>query len=231
MKPETEAFLRTVIDLAQVSRVPELHALAGIAARALEIEGCEVERPVTPPIGSGPRGGRTAAERAKAWRANRKANGSNGSRTDANGSRTVSLSDSLRSSSPPLVLLSPSETRLSDRSTGAREAESGERIANANANGERSRTVRGTRVPRSDAPAEEVAAFAAKWGIDTKHAAWPEFLDYWRSASGKYGTKSDWAATWRNRLRDIELGRGELRRGSPLLQTAPATGRTWKVGQ
>lgn len=36
---------------------------------------------------------------------------------------------------------------------------------------------------------------------------WAEFVDYWIAIPGSRGCKSDWPATWRNRVRDV-LGKG-----------------------
>lgn len=38
--------------------------------------------------------------------------------------------------------------------------------------------------------------------------AWAEFVDYWIGVPGSRGTKLDWLATWRNRVRDV-LKRGK----------------------
>lgn len=40
----------------------------------------------------------------------------------------------------------------------------------------------------------------ARAGVDK---AWAEFKDYWIAIPGQRGTKLDWSATWRNRVRQI----------------------------
>ena len=52
---------------------------------------------------------------------------------------------------------------------------------------------------------EEDRAFAIASGIppDRVDAEFAEFVDYWIGVSGSRGTKLDWPATWRNRVRQI----------------------------
>lgn len=60
-----------------------------------------------------------------------------------------------------------------------------------------------TRIPipfEITADMREWAAIKAP-GVDLDEAT-AEFVDYWRGVSGQRGTKLDWAATWRNRMRD-----------------------------
>ncbi len=60
---------------------------------------------------------------------------------------------------------------------------------------------RAARIPATDKGEAALQAFADAHGIDTKHAQWPRFVDYWRGEGGQRARKVDWAATWRNWLR------------------------------
>lgn len=60
-----------------------------------------------------------------------------------------------------------------------------------------------TRIPIPFDLTAEMREWAAEKapGVDLD-AATEEFVDYWRGVSGQRGTKLDWTATWRNRMRD-----------------------------
>lgn len=61
---------------------------------------------------------------------------------------------------------------------------------------------RGTRL-RSDAPLSDAdRQFAIEHGCPDPSAFWVEFVDYWIAVPGQRGTKLDWPATWRNRVRE-----------------------------
>lgn len=67
------------------------------------------------------------------------------------------------------------------------------------------RSSRGHRIPDAWVPCEVDRDFARRSGlseaeIDTAAA---EFVDYWRAKPGQGGTKLDWSATWRNRIREL----------------------------
>jgi len=69
-----------------------------------------------------------------------------------------------------------------------------------------------TRVPipfEITAELKEWAAIKAP-DVDLDEAT-EEFVDYWRGVGGQRGTKLDWVATWRNRMRDKQ---GRVRRPS-----------------
>ena len=75
----------------------------------------------------------------------------------------------------------------------------------------RTRTARGSRLPKDWTPSPEEIADAKSLGLtdaDVRKAA-PEFRDYWIGVAGEKGVKLDWRATWRNRCRMIaeRLGR------------------------
>lgn len=69
---------------------------------------------------------------------------------------------------------------------------------------------RGTRVDPDWKPSTEDRAFAASVGVPERdierHAA--EFRDYWAGVGGTKGVKLNWAATWRNRCRQIAEHKG-----------------------
>lgn len=64
---------------------------------------------------------------------------------------------------------------------------------------------RGTRLPDDWQPKAEHLELALGLGLgrDRYQRALDEFRDYWRGVPGTRGTKLDWDATFRNRLRDI----------------------------
>lgn len=60
-----------------------------------------------------------------------------------------------------------------------------------------------TRIPIPFAITADMREWAAIKAPDVDlDTATEEFVDYWRGVSGQRGTKLDWAATWRNRMRD-----------------------------
>lgn len=67
------------------------------------------------------------------------------------------------------------------------------------------RTSRGHRLPQDWQASEADRDFARQQGwTDTEiDQAEAEFRDYWHSVPGKQGTKLDWSATWRNRIRQM----------------------------
>jgi len=70
--------------------------------------------------------------------------------------------------------------------------------------------TRGTRVPEDWEPSTSVRAFCEKSGLSERQLRLERdgFIDHWRGVPGKEGRKSDWDATFRNRIRSgIEKGR------------------------
>ena len=69
---------------------------------------------------------------------------------------------------------------------------------------------RATRIDPDWKPSEADRAFAVSVGIPqaeiARHGA--EFVDYWAGVGGEKGAKLDWAATWRNRCRQIAERKG-----------------------
>lgn len=68
---------------------------------------------------------------------------------------------------------------------------------------------RGSRLPDGWAPSQSVRAWARQefptLSVDSLLA---EFADYWRAVPGQKGRKTDWDATFRNRIRDVAKHRG-----------------------
>jgi hypothetical protein len=63
--------------------------------------------------------------------------------------------------------------------------------------------AKGSRIPESWTPSDNDIAFALKEGMthdDIKSTA-DEFRDYWLAVAGASARKTDWEATWRNRVR------------------------------
>jgi hypothetical protein len=67
-------------------------------------------------------------------------------------------------------------------------------------------TRRGTRISEDFEVTAEMRAWARErgWTDTAIGEATEEFCDYWRGVPGTRGTKLDWPATWRTRLRDQE---------------------------
>lgn len=65
---------------------------------------------------------------------------------------------------------------------------------------------RGTRLPVDWQPTPELEQFARDHNVDPVQLR-PEFVDFWIGIPGQRGTKLDWAATWRNRVRQIQTYR------------------------
>lgn len=65
--------------------------------------------------------------------------------------------------------------------------------------------ARATRMPAGAPLTEDFVATAIELGADRPAIPkmWAEFVDYWCALPGSRGTKLDWLATWRNRLRQI----------------------------
>lgn len=61
----------------------------------------------------------------------------------------------------------------------------------------------GTRLPESFGVTEEHREFAKKHNLPDPESVIDEFRDYWRGMPGQRGRKTDWDATFRNRLREI----------------------------
>ena len=70
---------------------------------------------------------------------------------------------------------------------------------------------RGTRISHEWQLSEADRQFARDQGMVEAaiDAALAEFIDYWVSVPGQRGTKLDWSATWRNRVRQVgTIGKG-----------------------
>lgn len=83
---------------------------------------------------------------------------------------------------------------------------------------------RGTRIDDGFAVNDEMRAWAVEnvpLVADDLDAATAEFVDYWRAIPGSRGTKLDWVATWRNRMRDVSERRERIR---PIRRESSGTG-------
>lgn len=68
--------------------------------------------------------------------------------------------------------------------------------------------ARGTRLTSDAALSDADRAFAVSEGVHDPEALWVEFVDYWIGVPGARGTKLDWSATWRNRVRAVASRKG-----------------------
>lgn len=98
-------------------------------------------------------------------------------------------------------------------SIGATKKEGRKQKEGARARGTRMQV--GAQIPDAD------RQFARDNGMDEAAIdhAWAEFIDYWIGIPGQRGTKLNWSATWRNRVRQISARGGST--GPP--RRAPAT--------
>jgi hypothetical protein len=72
---------------------------------------------------------------------------------------------------------------------------------------------RGTRLSPDAVLTDEWRDAAVKLGYPSEHVDWlfDEFKDYWCAVPGQKGTKLDWLATWRNRVRDTVASGRKIR--------------------
>lgn len=81
--------------------------------------------------------------------------------------------------------------------------------------------ARGTRLCAGSPLTEEYRNIAVELGVAASQIPqiWAEFVDYWCALPGVRGTKLDWLATWRNRVRQVlpKIQNGS-QRGRPLTQ-------------
>lgn len=67
----------------------------------------------------------------------------------------------------------------------------------------KAKTPRGSRLEPKMALPEAWALWAKSEGHPDPQAEWEQFRDYWISVAGKDGIKTNWEATWRNRVRRV----------------------------
>lgn len=78
---------------------------------------------------------------------------------------------------------------------------------------------RGARLAADATLSDDDREFAVQLGVEPLQA-WAEFKDYWIAVPGQRGTKLDWSATWRNRVREL-AGRRKVRgNGKPTVHDA-----------
>jgi hypothetical protein len=66
---------------------------------------------------------------------------------------------------------------------------------------------RGSRLTAGLVLSDQDRAFALDHGVKNPQTLWAEFVDYWIAIPGSRGTKTNWPATWRNRVRAVTAGR------------------------
>jgi hypothetical protein len=72
--------------------------------------------------------------------------------------------------------------------------------------------ARGTRLSPDWQPSDADRQFALRHNVDPNHLR-GEFVDFWIGVPGARGTKLDWSATWRNRVRQVQSFRKERSNG------------------
>lgn len=80
--------------------------------------------------------------------------------------------------------------------------------------GRKAKVSRGTRLDQNSKISDDDYKFALDAGLSPERIAhaWAEFVDYWIGVPGQRGTKTNWPATWRNRVRAIS-GKSGARNG------------------
>lgn len=74
---------------------------------------------------------------------------------------------------------------------------------------------RGARLPDGWGPSEAVREWArSEFPAVNLDVVLAEFADYWRSVPGQRGTKLDWDATFRNRVREVSERQSRIPRGT-----------------
>lgn len=85
--------------------------------------------------------------------------------------------------------------------------------------------ARGTRLSSEVLLSDADRKFAIDNGVSNPDALWAEFVDFWIGIPGQRGTKLNWSATWRNRVRAVSTkhGKSNVRQtGSPILDNLAA---------
>lgn len=82
---------------------------------------------------------------------------------------------------------------------------------------EKQARARGTRLSTDSKISTENRHFAAASGIPEGEIdrVWSEFIDYWIAVPGARGTKLNWDATWRNRVRTLTPWKGAKNGAKP----------------
>lgn len=113
----------------------------------------------------------------------------------------VSERDATRDGVTQRCDLSSSSTELVLEERGSREV----RATASVVEGRKAKVSRGTRLDRNSQITPDDHQFALNHGLTAQRVAqaWAEFIDYWIGVPGQRGTKLDWSATWRNRVRAI----------------------------
>lgn len=84
---------------------------------------------------------------------------------------------------------------------------------------------RATRLTDDWQPDEAMVQFARDHGLDPQKFR-DEFVDYWTGIPGQRGTKSNWAGTWRNRVRQLGSGAKGRERALSFHELAEQIGQT-----
>jgi hypothetical protein len=142
-------------------------------------------------------------ERDRAWRRNFRAKQrlTNGEAKANDVASSVVMSSTTPNDSDDKRCDLSSSTELVLEERGSREVRSTASVVE----GRKAKVSRGTRLDRNSQIAPEDHQFALDHGLTAQRIAqaWAEFIDYWIGIPGQRGTKLDWSATWRNRVRAI----------------------------
>ena len=83
-----------------------------------------------------------------------------------------------------------------------------------NGRAEHKKVSRGTRLLSDALLSEADRQWAIAHGVTDPDRVWAEFIDFWIAIPGTRGTKLNWSATWRNRVRQVATRQGSS--GRPL---------------
>lgn len=229
MKPEAEAILRFTVDLAQVSRVPELHALAVLAVRVLRAEGLDVDE-LRAPLPSTVRVGKTSTERVREWRKVKRGETRN---------ETHETVSSVASQPVSLALSSPLSGENSNKNAEEREGEESSRGEGRNGEtqhetqrnsvssvssaggGRRKHKYPETVPPDPHGDASTWAAWCGQWGFSTGDKQ-VQAMARWHY--GKGSAWRDWKAALRT-WQDKEKARAPEQANTGIDYSAEATAR------
>ena len=150
-----------------------------------------------------------AALRAKRYRENRKQNQPKAEANDAAQAGDESVTAGRDASRDGVTDHCDLSFLLSEKDGIREEVRKKERVSVVERRASKA-VSRGTRLDKSAALSSEDRKFAQDHGVSDERIdrVWAEFIDYWIGIPGSRGTKLDWSATWRNRVRAISSKQG-----------------------
>ena len=151
----------------------------------------------------------SGALRARRYRENRKQKQSGAARNTVNGGGDVER-DARRDASRDAL----SESASIHKVDSLNETQKGTSKKLRKKESEDAR-ARGQRMIEGAVLTDQMREVAVAAGLDPRRCdeTWREFVDYWVAIPGRYGLKSNWVATWRNRVHKVVAETGSYRNG------------------